>query len=134
MEETKKPQLTPLGKSSGINVGPFKVQLCGPVVEKMKDLEICGPNVEIKLRDPNEIITDFFEPANQCSPQCGVCHPDVCKPGATYGSGTCPPAVMSVGKAIEWVINPVLEHQKEIDRKIEKILESIKSLESKIKK
>ncbi len=118
-EETKKPRLAPLEKSSGINVGPFKVQLCGPVVEKMRDVEICGPNVEIKLRDPNEMITDFFESANQCSPQCGVCHP--------------PPAV-TVGKAIEWVINPVLEHQKEIDRKIEKILESIKSLESKIKK
>ncbi len=133
-EETKKPRLTPLRMSSGINVGPFNIQLCGPVVEKMRDLDICGPNVEIKLRDPNELITGLLETGNQCSPQCGVCHPDVCKPGASSIGGTCVPAVTVLGDAIERVVNPILEHQKEIDKKVEKILENIKAIERKINK
>ncbi len=129
----QKPKIKSFDVSSGINVGPFNIRLCSPVAEKVKELEVCSPNVEIEFRNPNELIAELFETASACSPACGICHPDTCKPGASL-SGTCAPAVMSLGSVIERLIDPVVDRQKEMDKKIKSIMENVKKIESKLKK
>jgi hypothetical protein len=126
-------QVKPFAVPSGIDVGPFNLQFCSPVADKLSRLDICGPNIELKVRDPNALLAEAFEAANACSPQCGVCHPDVCKPGAAP-SGVCAPAVMSLGDLIQRVVNPIAERQHEIDRKIDGMMEAIRKIESRIKR
>lgn len=129
----QKPKIQPFDVSSGINVGPFNIRICSPVAEKISGLEFCSPNIEIKFRNPNELMAELFQAASACSPACGICRPDTCKPGASL-SGTCAPAVMSLGAIIEQVVNPISDRQKEMDKKIESIMENIKKIESNLRR
>jgi hypothetical protein len=119
----------------------YKFEVCNPIKEQIKEIEVCGPKIEVQPCNPIDDIKCL--PDIVCNPITGPCIPDdICIPQGCLPSltcfprtGPCIPEVLcrpQVGPCQPWVFDPTRKLD-ELVKQVEIITKEIEEIKRKLK-